>query len=118
MYVEADGAIASMDAARSGCLCVHLRVHLCGCVYVCVFVGLSGEPGQSVRCSNGRYKDKRCGEFPGCLLPTSQPYSPTPPQTKKQTGTQAEPWIDKDRLLPHMMELQSEQRPGARLSLA
>lgn len=46
------------------------------------------------------------------------PTHPPPPQTKKQTGTQAEPWIDKDRLLPHMMELQSEQRPGARLSLA
>lgn len=39
-----------------------------------------------------------------------------PSQIIKQTGTQAEPWKDKDRLLPHMMELQSEQRPGARLA--
>lgn len=97
---QAYATLASVDAARSGCLCVHLRVHLCGCVCMCVFVGLSGEPGQSVRCSNGGYKDKRCGEFPGCLFPTSQPYSPIlPPQTKKQTGTQADPWIDMDRLL-------------------
>lgn len=47
-------------------------------VCVCVFVGLSGEPGQSVRCSNGGFKDKRCGEFP--WLPfTELPLTLSPP---------------------------------------
>lgn len=71
---------------------------MCTYARVCVFVGLSGEPGQSVRCSNGGFKDKCCGEFPGCLLPTSQPFSPpsTPPK-EKQTGTQAGTWVEKDR---------------------
>ncbi|XP_075959748.1 putative E3 ubiquitin-protein ligase MID2 [Anarhichas minor] len=40
--------------------------------------GLSGEPGQSVRCGNGGFKDKRCGEFPGCLFPHN-PHNPPYP---------------------------------------
>lgn len=55
------------------CLCVHLRRCMC------VFIGLSGEPGQSVRCSNGGFKDKRCGEFPGCLLTNPTTTTTTPP---------------------------------------
>lgn len=69
-------------------LCVCLCVHLCRCV--CVFIGLSGEPGQSVRCSNGGFKDKRCGEFPGCLLtnPPTLPPLPLPSSTIPTAGTQ------------------------------
>lgn len=68
---------------------------------MCVFVGLSGEPGQSVRCGNGGFKDKRCGEFPGCLLPIPYPCSLILPypyylDPERQTGAQAETWMDKD----------------------
>lgn len=68
-------------------LCVCLCVHLCRCM--CVFIGLSGEPGQSVRCSNGGFKDKCCGEFPGCLLTTPPPtLPPLPLPSSTIPGTQ------------------------------
>lgn len=91
---------SSSVAFRWQRLCVCLRVHLCGCM--CVFVGLSGEPGQSVRCGNGGFKDKRCGEFPGCLFPT--PSSPLPSSlsspipSQRQAGTQVDTWMDKERM--------------------
>lgn len=69
------------------CLCVCSRVILCGCM--CVFVGLSGEPGQSVRCGNGGFKDKRCGEFPGCLLPSTHPSSSPNPAVGMWRGSWA-----------------------------
>lgn len=114
------GSISPLEPRWKSCgqvVCV--CINMCTYARVCVFVGLSGEPGQSVRCGNGGFKDKRCGEFPGCLLPTSQPFSPTRPK-EKQTGTQAESWIEKDRLNQEGCcptwwgrVRQSERRPGA-----
>lgn len=56
-------------------------------VYVCVFVGLSGEPGQSVRCSNGGFKDKRRGEFSlAAFYPTPPPSPPPTPPSPSLIG--------------------------------
>lgn len=96
-------------AYRWGRCCATRLVRVCvsACTYVgvcvCVFVGLSDEPGQSVRCGNGGFKDKRCGEFPGCLLPKPPPPPilpyPSPISccwdAERRTGTQADTWIDK-----------------------
>lgn len=70
-------ALVGVDVVRRG-LSVCAFMNALMWVYVCVFVGLSGEPGQSVRCGNGGFKDECCGEFPGCLLPTHHPSSPNP----------------------------------------
>lgn len=80
------------------CLCFYsfflvlflVRALTCVFVYVCVFVGLSGEPGQSVRCSNGGFKDKRRGEFSLAAFyltppPLPPPIPPSPPSSPPPT---------------------------------
>lgn len=102
------------------CVCINV----CTYARVCVFVGLSGEPGQSVRCSNGGFKDKRCGEFAGCLLPTSQPFSTPPPPPQREAGRYTGRHLDRKgqaksgRLLLHLMGQSQRQtvRETARCS--